>query len=273
METIKILLAGEGGQGIQTIAKIISEAAMMAKKHVAYIPSFGVEQRGTPSIGFITVSDQEIYYPRFDVADIIIILQERAIPAVAQYISPNTTVIIDSSTVDIGALPMTSAKVFATPATRYATEKFTPRAFNIIITGKLGAMIKLSKQVVWTLIEKNLGKKFKDEKIRKANEDAFLFGYDLVLETKDFSKPTFQPSTKRILYKGHGKTGEVIPARCKGCGICIEKCPVKAMSFSKTLGVFATPVPDIDLEKCIACGNCSRFCPDAAVKIEKDIKS
>jgi len=72
--------------------------------------------------------------------------------------------------------------------------------------------------------------------------------------------------------KGFGKTAYINPKSCKGCSICVEKCPVKALAFGDTLGVYATPVPDIDLEKCIACGNCKRFCPDAAIKVDKDKK-
>jgi formate hydrogenlyase subunit 6/NADH:ubiquinone oxidoreductase subunit I len=36
------------------------------------------------------------------------------------------------------------------------------------------------------------------------------------------------------------------------------------------LGVFATPIPKVDLEKCIACGNCRNFCPDGAISVIKD---
>ena len=57
---------------------------------------------------------------------------------------------------------------------------------------------------------------------------------------------------------------------CKGCGLCIEKCPVKAISFSKTdLGAYSTPSVQIDPEKCTACGICEAACPDSALLIKK----
>ena len=46
MARTKIVLAGEGGQGVQSIAKILVEAGYEAGKEVLYIPNFGVEQRG-----------------------------------------------------------------------------------------------------------------------------------------------------------------------------------------------------------------------------------
>jgi 2-oxoglutarate ferredoxin oxidoreductase subunit gamma len=76
-----ILLAGEGGQGIQTIAKVFVDAA--AKDHfVTYLPAFGVEQRGTPSVAYLTLSSREISYPRFQSADYVVILQKRAVKEV-----------------------------------------------------------------------------------------------------------------------------------------------------------------------------------------------
>ena len=42
MTRTKIVLAGEGGQGVQSIAKILVEAGYEAGKEVLYIPNFGV---------------------------------------------------------------------------------------------------------------------------------------------------------------------------------------------------------------------------------------
>jgi 2-oxoglutarate ferredoxin oxidoreductase subunit gamma len=42
---IKILLAGEGGQGVQAIAEILSRAAFLENKKALYIPNFGVEHQ------------------------------------------------------------------------------------------------------------------------------------------------------------------------------------------------------------------------------------
>lgn len=57
---------------------------------------------------------------------------------------------------------------------------------------------------------------------------------------------------------------------CKGCGLCIENCPQKAIVFSqKDVGVYNDPTVEIDLEKCNACKICENICPDYALKIEK----
>ncbi len=62
----------------------------------------------------------------------------------------------------------------------------------------------------------------------------------------------------------------VFQGLCKGCGLCIEKCPFKAIKFSaKDSGVYSTPTVEIDAEKCNACGICETVCPDSALKVKK----
>jgi Pyruvate/2-oxoacid:ferredoxin oxidoreductase gamma subunit/Pyruvate/2-oxoacid:ferredoxin oxidoreductase delta subunit len=270
MNKTSIILSGEGGQGIQTIAKIFSSAAFNNNLEIAYMPSFGVEQRGTPSIAFITVSSSKLRYPKFDIADIVVVLQSRAVSAIEKFISPNTKVIFDSSTIPVSDLPKRAIRLYGVPATKLAQEQFSPKSFNIIIIGALSKQIGIPEKIVWDSIMEVLGKKFKTEEIKNASHEAFLFGRNLVYETKEFSDAIFKPKHKAIVVKGHNKHGEILPQRCKGCGICIEKCPVAALRFGKELGLYATPIPEVDLEKCIACGNCRNFCPDGAISIEKD---
>ncbi len=271
-KSTQILLAGEGGQGIQTIAKIITDVAATQGMMVSYIPVFGVEQRGTPSVALIILSDETIYYPRFDEADIVVVLQKRAIASIERYITKKTKVIFDSSTLSESVFSKNPSVFLGIPATEIAHTKLSPKSFNLIVTGKLGQILNLDKDKTWAKIEQLLGKKMKTAEIREANKSALETGYNFIFETNKFTKPTYQPAIGKIVVRGHDKIAQIYPERCKGCGICIVKCPVGALRFSDTLGVFGTPVPEIDLEKCINCGNCFRFCPDGAIGVEKDVK-
>lgn len=52
---------------------------------------------------------------------------------------------------------------------------------------------------------------------------------------------------------------------CKGCNLCIEFCPSKALSPKNEMtkkGVFP---PQVDEEKCTLCGTCTLYCPDFAI--------
>lgn len=270
MKNFRVVIAGEGGQGIQTIAKIISTACFDSGLFCSFLPSFGVEQRGTPSVAFLTISSQKLYQPTFNVADIVMVLSERAMKPVIKYINPNTTIIFDSSIIPMESLPKNTFKYLAAPLAEYASTKFTPKVINIVAISILTRMIKLNDKTVWAQTLKTLDSKFKSKEILQINKEAFEFGLYLVLETKNFSKPTFQTKHKNLYFKGHNKSAEIMPERCKGCGICILKCPVAALKFSQDLGFYSLPVPHIDLEKCISCGNCKNFCPDGAIAVEKD---
>ncbi|MCD7878535.1 MAG: ferredoxin family protein [Candidatus Gastranaerophilales bacterium] len=61
---------------------------------------------------------------------------------------------------------------------------------------------------------------------------------------------------------------------CKGCGLCIAKCPMnkgeqKCLQWSKETGLFQTPAVQPDPSLCIACGTCALTCPDSAIRIER----
>lgn len=54
---------------------------------------------------------------------------------------------------------------------------------------------------------------------------------------------------------------------CKGCGICIEFCPKKALGKDKT-----DKAELVAEDKCIKCGLCVSYCPDFAIDLEVDKK-
>ena len=85
MSLVRVALAGEGGQGVQSVAEILAEAAYNENKQAIYIPNFGLEQRGGVSIAFIQVSDERIGAPKFNKADVVIAMSERAVGRTAGY--------------------------------------------------------------------------------------------------------------------------------------------------------------------------------------------
>lgn len=96
-KVIKIALAGEGGQGVQSIAEILAEAANERGKNALYIPNFGVEQRGGVSIAYVQISDGQIGAPRFRESDILIPLSPRAVARTKEHAGKDTVYIYDNS--------------------------------------------------------------------------------------------------------------------------------------------------------------------------------
>lgn len=60
--------------------------------------------------------------------------------------------------------------------------------------------------------------------------------------------------------------------RCKGCGLCIEACPVKILQIDKNKinKKGYNPAVVVDEEKCVGCASCATMCPDVVITVERD---
>jgi len=182
-ETIKIALAGEGGQGVQSVAGIMVEAANDEGREALYIPNFGVEQRGGVSVAYCQISDEKVGSPKFQYADLVIALSDRAVRRTRQYANENTLYIYDSSIKEVEKdLPQNAKKVIGIPALETAKKELHPRVFNIII---MGAAIEATKIIgmeqAKKAIEKKLGYKFAQKpELRELNYKALERGAELL---------------------------------------------------------------------------------------------
>lgn len=80
-----------------------------------------------------------------------------------------------------------------------------------------------------------------------------------------------QTSNGCITEEYKGVIWKIDPELCKSCGLCILKCPKKALSFDlKNNEYLGMPVVKCDIEKCIACKTCQNFCPEGAIEVEKE---
>ena len=178
MSLVRVDLSGEGGQGVQSVAEIL-EAAYNENKQAIYIPNFGLEQRGGVSIAFIQVSDERIGAPKFNKADVVIAMSERAVGRTAGYSDSNTLFVYDDGfNVDAEELPEEAKQIIGLPAVNTANEELHPRVFNVII---MGAVIGLTNMVTFeaaknALVNK-LGHKFENNPdLRELNFKALEIG-------------------------------------------------------------------------------------------------
>jgi 2-oxoglutarate ferredoxin oxidoreductase subunit gamma len=180
---VRIALAGEGGQGVQSIAEIITEAAFNEGKETVYCPNFGLEQRGGVSIAFVQIGDSRIGSPKFKTGDIVIALSARAIRRTRQYVGPETTFVYDSSIVGAEQdLPKNAARILSIPAIKRSREELHPRVFNILIMGAvIGATGVVSMERAREALEVKLGAKFKeDPALHDLNIRAMEIGQEMV---------------------------------------------------------------------------------------------
>jgi 2-oxoglutarate ferredoxin oxidoreductase subunit gamma len=143
---IKLLIAGDGGQGIQTMADVISQAAFMKDFFVSYIPNYGLEQRGGSSLAFIQISDRDVVYPKFSNPDILVVMSDDSRKRVSGY-EHKSVKVIDIKDY-LGILEKNSIE---------------STSYNIFFLGVLAKVlgnnqIKLDEEI-FVALEKKLGKK------------------------------------------------------------------------------------------------------------------
>jgi ferredoxin len=128
-------------------------------------------------------------------------------------------------------------------------------------------------------IEHGFGKSISKEQAKKvlieAEKDGLVhktFHYDFDLDKEENAICNcckccciiFQ-SYYRGIYPYHTKTSyisEIDENKCKGCGTCVEKCPVEAISLIDGKS-------HNDNNKCIGCGVCVQQCPENARALRK----
>ena len=49
---------------------------------------------------------------------------------------------------------------------------------------------------------------------------------------------------------------------CKGCGLCVAACPMKALTMSKEFNPAGYNFTVVDENTCVGCGTCYTVCPD-----------
>ena len=181
MEPFKIIISGEGGQGVQSIAKIIAYTAFLQGKKAVYVPYFSTEKRGGVTEAWAQVGDVEPGYPKFAKADLWVALSQRAVPRIFGYLKDDTKVIVNSFLVkDVSQIARWQPRQI--DAGRIAKEELKkPRVFNMIM---MGAMVKsipgLDKDKFLQGIEKQFKSKYeKDPALKELNQKAFEIGYSL----------------------------------------------------------------------------------------------
>jgi 2-oxoglutarate ferredoxin oxidoreductase subunit gamma len=153
---IKILLSGDGGQGIQLVSDLLAQAAFDCDCQITQIPNYGLEQRGGVSISFLQISNSQIAYPRFTKPDILLIMSPQAEERTKQYqIAERILRVTDFE------------KVFK-------ANNILPGSYNIFFLGVLAKILAekkvLNKEKVFELLEKKLSKKLGWEENKRAFE-------------------------------------------------------------------------------------------------------
>jgi Pyruvate/2-oxoacid:ferredoxin oxidoreductase gamma subunit len=142
----KILLAGDGGQGIQTLSYLICNTAFKNGLEVSHIPNYGLEQKGGVSMAYIKISDKAITYPKFSKPDFLLIMSDQARDRTADYQQSGVEIIDIKDHVDF-----------------FKENNVEPYSRNIFFLSKISEMLEkqeiIKKQEIFEALEEKLSKK------------------------------------------------------------------------------------------------------------------
>jgi len=156
----KCAFSGSGGQGAALMAKLTCLAGIKDKKQVVMTQTYGIEQRGGDSTGYVILSDEPIGNPIVEAdADIAVAMSESIYQSALESVKPGGALFVNSSLVE-KQLTRPEVTQIRLPVSEMAQEMGNVRVANIIM---LGAVVKatgmLTADSVSAALTDTLGKK------------------------------------------------------------------------------------------------------------------
>jgi 2-oxoglutarate ferredoxin oxidoreductase subunit gamma len=133
--TMRVLIAGFGGQGVLFLGKLIAYAGMSPEREVTWLPSYGPEMRGGTANCAVILSKEAIGSPIVAQPDVLIAMNLPSFQAYQQQVASGGVIVMDSTL--IGEAPARADIVYhALPATKMASENGLEGLGNMILFGK-----------------------------------------------------------------------------------------------------------------------------------------
>jgi len=174
MSRTEVILTGFGGQGIVLSGTVLARAAVYDRKEVVQTQSYGPEARGGACRAEVIVSDDTIYYPFVEEADILIAMSQEALDKYINKIKTGGRLIVDST---ISRIPQKDGiKLNKVAATSIASEKLGKTIVaNIIMLGALTSLTGIvSREAIEKAVRESIPGRGAEEVNLKALEEGYL---------------------------------------------------------------------------------------------------
>lgn len=156
----KCAFSGSGGQGSALMAKLLCQGAIMQNLKVVMTQTYGIEQRGGDSTGYVIVSDQPIGNPIVESdADVSVALSSSMYENCLEGTAKGGVVFVNTSFIDTlkekGGIRQVGIK-----ASDIAVQLGSVRCANIVMLGAFLAETGVLKpETVTAVLEKTIGAK------------------------------------------------------------------------------------------------------------------
>ena len=137
----RIIIAGSGGQGVQTLGKTLCILLMRAGKNVTYMPSYGTEVRGGTCNCHVRLADATIYSPHVERATSLVLMNAPSYERFGAFRAEEGLLFLNASLVT--PRPEDAARTVAVPASEIADELGDMRVANMALLGALNVCRKL----------------------------------------------------------------------------------------------------------------------------------
>lgn len=160
---------GRGGQGTVQACQLLVKSIVSDGRYAQFIPSFGVERKGSPVFGFFRSDNQEIrpktqvYYP-----DVIVVMDDTLIGQVDIFdgVKDNTTVLINTrKSLEELKVPEAVKRVGTVDATDIARKTIGLEIPNTVM---LGALAKFEENIRFETVSELVGRQFGEKNVQAA---------------------------------------------------------------------------------------------------------
>ena len=134
--TVSIILAGFGGQGILFAGKFLAYKGLLEDKKLSWLPSYGPEMRGGTANCSVIISDTPVGSPIVDDPDVLMVMNLPSLDKYENAVVKGGKIFVDSSFIERKVV-REDVDAYYVPATKMAAEAGVPTLANMILLGKM----------------------------------------------------------------------------------------------------------------------------------------
>ena len=135
---LKVLLAGQGGQGVLSAGRFLAECGLHEGKEVSYLPAYGPEMRGGEANCAVVVSDEPIGSPLVSEPPVLVAMNKPSLMKFMPMMPAGGTLLYNASLIE-GVELRTDVTVIPVACNEVAEQLGNGRVSNMVMLGAIQA--------------------------------------------------------------------------------------------------------------------------------------